>query len=398
MPGTPFAFLYPLILILLLGACQQLDYYPPKEAEGGWRTTSNHAFIRSLQLLPDKLAELGEYGLSVKSSEVSSVLVIKDGWLVGEWYSAPQGKTTRMYVASVGKSFATICFGIAEQDSRTGTIPYQLSKKSNVYDRRWLPMGFPLSDPRKKEITFDHIFRQTSGITPENSTVEKTRPIEMGRNQWDDYVAWVVGHDPAWPQTARLFFPPGRPELYPGHARWGEHRGAYSSVGYAHIGLVLAELYQMPAHQFLETRLLEPLGFSGIDYEEPPAPPHVKWFSAGGLHMTPRDFARFAYLLLREGRWRQQQLVAKQWLQEMTSTPFYENLRSNSDGYLGQHYPPDLLRLFGSGGNFAFIVPSHDLIVLKTGRIDNLFLERHMHDFLRRTFLMIPGYAVDRAR
>ena len=177
-----------------------------------------------------------------------------------------------------------------------------------------------------------------------------------------EYVAWVVGHDPAWPQTARLFFPPGHPEHYPGHARWGAHRGAYSSVGYAHIGLVLTELYRMPAHRFLETRLLAPLGFSGIDYQMPPAPPHIKWFSAGGLKMTPRDFARFAYLLLREGRWREQQLVAKQWLHSLTSTPYYENLRSNSDGYFGEGYPPDLVRLYGSETSVYHSQPRSDLL------------------------------------
>ena len=60
-------------------------------------------------------------------------------------------------------------------------------------------MGFPLSDPRKARINFDHIFRHTSGLTPQASTVEEDLPVEQGRNQWDNYVAWVVGHDPVNP-------------------------------------------------------------------------------------------------------------------------------------------------------------------------------------------------------
>jgi CubicO group peptidase (beta-lactamase class C family) len=59
--------------------------------------------------------------------------------------------------------------------------------------------------------------------------------------------------------------------------------------------------------------------------------------------MTPRDLARFAYLLPRDERWHQQQLVAKEWLRSLTATPFSENLRSNRDGYFGKHYPEDLL-------------------------------------------------------
>jgi CubicO group peptidase (beta-lactamase class C family) len=95
-----------------------------------------------------------------------------------------------------------------------------------------------LSDPRKEHITFDHIFRHTSGLTPQASTVEENIPVEKGRDQWSDYIAWVVG--------------------------------------YAQIGLVLAELYQMPAHRFLETRLLTPLGFGGIAYKKPRAPPKIQ--------------------------------------------------------------------------------------------------------------------------
>ncbi len=82
---------------------------------------------------------------------------------------------------------------------RAGRLAYRLSRESKVYDHRWLPMGFPLSDPRKARITFAHIFRHTSGLAPQASTVEEALPVEQGRNQWDNYVAWVIGHDPVSP-------------------------------------------------------------------------------------------------------------------------------------------------------------------------------------------------------
>ncbi len=385
-----------LLTVLLLSATASLfadPYFPPSDLAGGWRKSTDPGFIRSLGLDPVRLQEFGAYNLSIPSEEIQSALVIKDGWLVGEWYSRYDGATFTIYLASVGKTVATVCFGIAVKDALEGRIPHRLDRHAPVYDRAWLQAGFPLSDPRKKSITFDHIFRHTSGLMPQQTGDGAV--VEMGRNDWTDYVSWVVGRDRRWPQTGMLYFPPGEPEAYTGREQWGVHQGAYSSLAFAHIGLVIKELYAMPAHQFLWTRLLNPLGFTGVDYHDPPDPPEIKWFSAGGLMMTPRDFARFSYFLLHQGVWEGKELLEEHWINAFTSTPYYENLRSNVDSFFGQQYPPDMFRLFGSGGNMAFVIPSHNLIVLRTGRVDNFFTEVLQRDFLRRAFRMIPGHATD---
>ena len=93
----------------------------------------------------------------------------------------------------------------AIQDGKDGKIPDAVDRSSNLYDRRWLAPGFPLSDPRKDAITFEQVFRHTAGFGPEGLK------DEGGRDLWIDYSAWVVGHDPQWPQTQRLFYPPGDP-------------------------------------------------------------------------------------------------------------------------------------------------------------------------------------------
>jgi hypothetical protein len=62
------------------------------------------------------------------------------------------------------------------------------------------------------------------------------------------------------------------------------------------------------------------------------------------------------------------------------------------DGYLHEEFPEDLYRMFGSGGNFVFVVPSLDLIAIRTGRSDNFFLRRMEHDLVRRVFDMHLNY------
>jgi len=186
------------------------------------------------------------------------ILVIKNGWIVGQWYNKPEAKTFRTYLSSNGKAFAMVCFGIMVDDSRAGRIEIEIGPESKVYDRRWLPQGFPLSDLCKESITFEQIFEHTSGLCPERTAAGED--VERGRDAWTDYVDWVVGHDKQWPQTAKLYFQPGHPEQYTGSKTAGSHTYAYSSVAMAHVGLVFQNVYGMPARRFLWKRLLEPLG------------------------------------------------------------------------------------------------------------------------------------------
>ena len=73
------------------------DYFPPSESNGGWRKNTSKQFIQSLGFIPEKLEEFGQYNLSIPNSnwkpysDYKGVLVIKDGWIVGEWYNTKEG-------------------------------------------------------------------------------------------------------------------------------------------------------------------------------------------------------------------------------------------------------------------------------------------------------------------
>lgn len=391
---APLLRLLPVLLLgLILSSCSPAgtDYFPAPESEGGWRKRTDPEFVRSLGMDPDRLEEFGRYNLSIPSSnwkpyaDYKGILVIKDGWIIGEWYNVPEAKSFRTYLSSNGKSVAAMCFGIMVNDGESGRIPIRIGPESKVYDRRWLPGGFPLSDPLKSAITFEQIFQHTSGLCPERNGMGE--PIEQGRNQWTEYEDWVLGHDEKWPQTGKIYFRPDQAEEWPDKEVWGTHAGGYSSVGFGHIGLVLRNVYEMPARQFLWTRLLEPLGFSGIDFHAPPSE-EIQWFSAGGLRMTPRDYARYAYFLLQDGRWQDQQIVPASWVRKFIESIRYPNTRSNHEGYFGP-YPRDMFWIAGSGLNWAFIVPSLDLIAIRTGRSGNAQWDEVEQQFLQKLFAAV---------
>jgi CubicO group peptidase (beta-lactamase class C family) len=281
-------------------------------------------------------------------------------------------------------------FGVMVREGREGKLGARLTEESRVYDRTWLPEGFPLSDPRKAEITFEQIFRHTAGFMPEETG--EHRKVEKGRNFWSDYSLWVTGRDPKWPGTGQLLFPPGHPEEYAGCETWGDHRGAYSSIGFAHLGLVFRHVFGHSPAGLLWHRILQPIGFSGVSHHPPPG--MHRWVTYGGLCMTPRDYARFAYLILRKGRWQDRQIVDPQWVERTRTAPWYQNMRANVDGYFGRDLPPDMVRIYGSGGNFAFILPSHDLIVVRCARTDNQVAELLEAKLLARLAKVLqPGTA-----
>lgn len=396
-PGGPVALACAGIItsLLTLASARAVDnrsgagYFPPAESAGGWRTNTDPEFVRSLGIDPAKLKEFGEYNLSVPNTNwqpyarYKGILVIKDGWIAGEWYNTPEAREFRTYLSSNGKSFAMICMGMLMEDSRQGRVRYRIQPESKVYRREWLPEGFPLSDPRKEQITFEQIFRHTSGLCPERTAGGE--PVERGRYRWADYVEWVVGHDEKWPQTQPLYFSPGHPEEYPGSEVQGSRTYSYSSIAMNHLGLVIRNIYEMPAREFLWRRLLEPIGFSGIGFDQPPSE-QLKWVTAGGLRMTPRDYARFAYFLLRDGRWGNRQLVPASWIRRFRLSSNYPNILSNSDGFFGSQYPKDMFRIAGSGLNWAYIIPSLNLIAIRTGRANNAQWDEVRGVFLKKLF------------
>ncbi|MCI5223020.1 MAG: class C beta-lactamase-related serine hydrolase [Candidatus Electrothrix sp. AR4] len=400
---SKFLFLFFFVSAFFLQSCKnkavEEDYFPPARAKGGWRTNTSREFVESQGLNYDALQELGRYGLfAVKNSCIqgyddhnhASVLFIKNGWILGEWYLRPESRTFQQYLSSNGKSFAYFLFGMLMKEAKSGRLQInEFSEKSKLYNPLWMAEGYPLSDPKKAEITFEHVFQHTSGLMPE-ITADGTR-VERGRYLWSDYGSWVVGHDPKYTVTGKLFFDPGKPEQYEGSEIWGEHRGAYSSIAFAHLGIAFHYISGQLPDTLLWQNLLKPIGFDGISYHYPPGGDYYRWFTAGGLRMTARDYARFCYLLLKRGRWQKKHLVDEEWVDRVYDTPNYPNLRSNIDHYLSDKFPEDMLRIYGSGGNFAYIIPSLDLIALHCGRCNNLWAKKLEEGFLSRMLSVLGG-------
>ncbi|MFD5178705.1 serine hydrolase domain-containing protein [Nocardia sp. NPDC058379] len=107
----------------------------------------------------------------------------------------------------------------------------------------------------------------------------------------------------------------------------------------------------------------------------------------GGLAMRPDDLARLGRLLLQEGRWGGEQLIAADYLREATTgtaaNPGYGFLTwlNSGDTYRGTEVPTavsydrpqfpgsprDMYSYEGALGQFLTVIPSRDLVVVRLG-------------------------------
>jgi hypothetical protein len=162
-------------------------YFPPAETGGGWRTTGSPAEVLALGIDPVKADSLGAYVMSVPyesyntgvsgySASNKAVLIVKNGWLAGEYYNQASASTGVYYLASNGKTFSIMLMGRLQLEyPALGVTPSSL-----LYDPRWLPNGYPLSDPRKADITLDQVFQHTSGIVPQVEAPIAAGPFPVG--------------------------------------------------------------------------------------------------------------------------------------------------------------------------------------------------------------------------
>jgi CubicO group peptidase (beta-lactamase class C family) len=135
----------------------------------------------------------------------------------------------------------------------------------------------------------------------------------------------------------------------------------------------------MELQQYVDTRLAKPMGWGswGYAYRNVREVNHTP--GGGGIAVRATDMLRFGYLLLREGRWNDAQLVPAEYVRRSTRQspdnphyPYSLQFNVNPNGDIPE-LPLDAFWKGGSGGHAIYIVPSLDLVVWKLGGRDGQF-------------------------
>jgi CubicO group peptidase (beta-lactamase class C family) len=283
-----------------------------------------------------------------------AILVVRHGYVAAEEYFGTFGASTRHESFSMAKSFSSALVGIAiEQGLLTGID----EKLCTYYPTDWDCND--ATDPRSR-ITIEHAMNISTGLRwNENWRTGATGPNDaLSFNM----LATALSREAIEEPGTRMRYSTGDPALLSG---------------------VLQGATGMTALEYARDVLFGPIGIPG-----------VQWSGSGGrtntyanLQATAREYAKFGYLFLNRGAWDGEQIVPAEWVDfttqgEAPCDDWYRYLwHQNPPVRLGTQdaacdalfctptafvdLPPDTFFAEGINGQFIFIVPSADMVVVR---------------------------------
>jgi CubicO group peptidase (beta-lactamase class C family) len=304
-------------------ARSKADYWPTDD----WRTAVPAAHAVDAKRLNAMMDYVKLKGLFIKG-----LVVIRDGYVVFEWYPNGLSDRSRGEVYSVTKSFASTLVGIAQ---RKGLLP---AVDENVL--ALLPGDYANVSPRKQAMTLDDVLTMRSGLA------------------WADDDA-----------TIGAFYASADPVKYvldlPMAAAPGQAFN-YCSGCSSLLTAIVSKGAGMKAQDFAQQELLGPLGIKGAYWM-----PDRKGVALGGwgLSLTAREMAKLGYLFLRGGTWDGREIVTPDWVQAATTK---QTTTDNSNGYGYQWWThpkfPAYMAL-GRFGQIIYVNPEKDLVVAMRAQV-----------------------------
>ncbi len=294
--------------------------------------------------------------------DVSGV-VLRHGYIITEWGDMFRVDMTH----SVTKSFLSTVIGLAVDkgmiksvhDTVWKYVPPILPFSSILTTNKADQLGHselltPFDTKHNRKITWDHLLRQVSDW-------EGTL---WGKPEWADRPS----PKPEEWQT--------RPRSDPGSVY------EYNDVRVNALALAGLSVWRKPLPQVLKENIMDPINASNT----------WRWYGyensfvildgqiiqsvsggghwGGGMFINARDMARFGYLTLRRGKWKDKQLISETWVKmALTPTPAqptygFMNWFLNTDKKLIPAAPASAFYHVGNGTNMVYVDFENDLVVV----------------------------------
>lgn len=265
------------------------------------------------------------------------VVVVRHGVIVGEWYEDGRDESSFATSWSIAKSVTSALIGIAIHEGLIESVDVSMAE----FFPEW-------TGTEKEDITLRDVLSMASGLKwsesydPEN--VVSSDIIQMIALR-EDHLAYAASRP--------LEFTPG--------SRW-----SYSSGDTMLLSGVLEAVSGGNAGSYAREKLFDPIGMSPVDW----------WTDATGQTATyccidtpARQLAKFGLLYLRGGEWAGTQVVPREWVTTSTSpsvVPHYGHQWWLDETPGGR----EMYIAIGHDGQYIYVVPDLDLVVVRTGHYD----------------------------
>ncbi len=340
---------------------------PPRGSrlQDGWPT----AMPSELGLDVGVIREMVRAVVEEEMALTHSVLVARHGTLVVEEYFYGFDRDTWHDMRSASKTVTSTLIGLAVQEGSlegSGATALQYFPKYRRY-ANW--------DERKAEITVRDLLTMSSGLDandsdPNSVAAEGAYQSQMRQPDWIKLAL-----------DAPMIAEPGSQPLY---------GGANPLI----LGGIIAEVVEEPVEWFAHRTLLGPLGIEHYKFFMDPT---GVVYMGGGLHLRPRDMAKYGQLYLAGGIWRGRRMLSEEWIRESWGkygrlAPLDRN--GHQYGYLWWHHRYQVgdriietVEARGMGGQYIFVVPSLELVAVITSGNYRTGKTRQPEEILRRFIL-----------
>jgi CubicO group peptidase (beta-lactamase class C family) len=265
-----------------------------------------------------------------------AVTVVYKGQLIAEKYRKDMKPTTKFLSWSMAKSVTNALVGILVKEGKL-----DINK----------PIGFPKwQNDARKEITINNLMHMNSGL-------------EWNENYGNNSDVNIMLHKEGDMATYTL----EKPLVVKPDSVW-----VYSSGSTNIVSSIIRQTFGNDAdyYSFPRKALFNKIGMRSAVWEVDASGTFV---GSSYLYATMRDYARFGLLYLNNGNWLGEQLLPEGWVE-------YSRQEANGSGgqygaffwlnKAGKDYPDvprDMYCCRGHDGQYIYIVPSKELVVVRTG-------------------------------
>ncbi len=277
------------------------------------------------------------YDVENNYNGVYSILVMRNGFIVKEWYYSFMHKDSLFRIYSVSKSVTSALIGIAVDKGYITSLDESVLNYFHDKDIANL-------DPLKESMTIEHLLTMTSGLNwPEYYPYGHP---QNPYNYWkasEDHVEYVLNRT--------MITTPGQTFNY--------------NTGATHLlTAILERSTNMSTEEFANRYLFGPLYIEDYIWQQDP-----QGVAGGGdgLFLTTRDMAKIGYLFLKGGKWEGRQIISENWVRTSTSPKINVDLDTEY-GYQWWIEPDaNIYRALGYGQQQINVLYEKDLIVIFTG-------------------------------
>lgn len=273
---------------------------------------------------------------------VSSLLIQKKGQLLAEQYYNGMSESQTTNIKSASKSIISLLIGIAIEEDFINSVDQPI----RPYFKDYFEAN---PDSIKENITIKDLLTMRSGL-------ETTSFHNYGR--------WVISDN--WIKFALdqpLEDQPGGEMLY--------------STGSSHLlSAIITKSSGMSTKAFAQKYLFDPLDIRPGGWDRSP-----QGYYMGGNNMAlrPIDMLKIGQMVLNNGVYEGKRIISEQWLEDTFQTYTRSKFNPYDYGYMWWKKPVGDYKVrfaWGFGGQYIFIIPALDAVVVITSEIENASQDR----------------------